>query len=182
MTVGSTVGYIVHCSRVSVPASWRGVRSSTIHIYFTHLLHHGSDWLNTTPPPLCHPPYPIGLNLVTCNIRDGRGFRLPQAIRAVQIGNYNLILMTETKIPDVVYCHNYLRYDIVCSQAVVIAAGGVKGGGVTGHEGLDGGMDCIIHAVPWSEHGEIQNRFQSTAEPDYWSITSPVHSCSPYGY
>ena len=34
------------------------------------------------------------------NIQDVRGFVLPQAVRAVQLVNYDVMLLTETKIPD----------------------------------------------------------------------------------
>ena len=42
------------------------------------------------------------LNLGAYNIRDGRGFALPQVIQDVDKGNYDLMLLTETNIPDVV--------------------------------------------------------------------------------
>ena len=41
---------------------------------------------------------PPSLNLGTYNIRDGQGFGLPQEIQAVQIRNYNLMLLTEVNI------------------------------------------------------------------------------------
>ena len=47
------------------------------------------------------------------NIRDGWGFSLLQAIHAVQIRNYYLMLLTETKIPDEAYFHNCPGYNIV---------------------------------------------------------------------
>ena len=46
----------------------------------------------------------------------------------MQIDNYNLILLTETKIMDKAYLHNYLGYNAVCYQEVGTAAGGVQGG------------------------------------------------------
>ena len=76
---------------------------------------------------VCWPPHPPGLNIGTCNIPYGRGFGLPQSIWAMQLGNYDLMLLTETKIPNVVYCQNLLRYNIVCSQEVGTAAGGEQG-------------------------------------------------------
>ena len=48
-------------------------------------------------------PSPPGLNLGTYNIRYVRGFALPQAIQAVQIRKYDLMLMTETNILDADY-------------------------------------------------------------------------------
>ena len=55
------------------------------------------------PPTKRHPPLPIGLNLDTYNIPNGRGFGPPQAISAIGRGNYDLMLLKETKIPDKVH-------------------------------------------------------------------------------
>ena len=41
------------------------------------------------------------------------------------MGNYDLMILTETKIPDAVYCNNRLVYNVVCSRAVPTVAGGV---------------------------------------------------------
>ena len=98
-------------------------------IFFTHTIHHGSNWPRTAlTPPRHRTTLPPGLNLQMYNIQDGQGFSLPQAIRSMQIGKYNLMLMTKTKIMDEEYCHNYLGYDNVCSQAVGTADGGTQGG------------------------------------------------------
>ena len=51
-------------------------------------------------PPRRRTPYPPGLKLGTYNIWDGQVFGLPQAIWAVHLGNYNLMLLTEMKILD----------------------------------------------------------------------------------
>ena len=40
------------------------------------------------------------------NIRDSQGFALHQGIWDVQLGNYDLMLLMETKILDQAYCHN----------------------------------------------------------------------------
>ena len=50
----------------------------------------------------------------------------PQAIRAVQIGNYNLMLLTETNIPYEAYCYNRWGYGAVCSQIVGTTAKGAQ--------------------------------------------------------
>ena len=47
------------------------------------------------------------------NILDGHGLRLSQAIRAVERGNYELMLLMEKNISDEVYCRNRLGYGIV---------------------------------------------------------------------
>ena len=72
------------------------------------------------------------------NIRDGWGFSLLQAIHAVQIRNYYLMLLTKTNITDKAYCHEPPKYDIMCSQAVGNAARGAQGGvGLVMREHLD---------------------------------------------
>ena len=58
-----------------------------------------------------------------------RGFRLLQALWAAQMGNYNLVILTEKKLLDAVYCKNRLRYNVVCSRATVTTGIGVQGGG-----------------------------------------------------
>ena len=40
------------------------------------------------------------------------------------------MLLAEMKIPDPVYCHNCLRYDVFLSEAKFTVAGGDQGGGV----------------------------------------------------
>ena len=85
------------------------------------------------PPPLRRrPPLPPGLNLGTYNIREGRGFVLPQEIRAVRLCNYGLMLMMETETPDEAYFHNHLGYNIVCSQVAGTNYEGCQGGVVLG--------------------------------------------------
>ena len=68
-------------------------------IYFTYPICNGSDRIHNSPPPprLRPKPHP-GMNLGTYNIWYGRGFELPQAIWDVQLGNYELMLLTDTKI------------------------------------------------------------------------------------
>ena len=58
------------------------------------------------PTPRSSPPHPPWINLGTYNIQDGRGLGLHQAIQAVHLRNYDLMLLTETKITDEAYCHN----------------------------------------------------------------------------
>ena len=48
-------------------------------------------------------------------------------IFAVNQGNYNLKFFAERKIPDMVYCHNHLGSDVVCSEATVTVARGDQG-------------------------------------------------------
>ena len=89
------------------------------------------------------------------NIWDGRCFGLLQAIRAMQLRKYNLILLTKTKILDVVYSHNCLGYDILFSHLVGTTARGVARGGGPDPEGEAGGMYCQTNALPRAECGEL---------------------------
>ena len=83
-------------------------------ICFTQPIWNVGDFLHLVLPPLqCRPPHLMGINLGTYSIRDGCGFRLYQAIRDVEQGNYDLMLLTEKNILDAVYCHNHMGYDVV---------------------------------------------------------------------
>ena len=83
-------------------------------ICFTQLNHHGGDRLHSAvPPPRRRPPRPQVLSIGDLNIRDGPGFEIEQAIRAVQIGGFNLMILTETEVTDQAYCHSRLGYDVV---------------------------------------------------------------------
>ena len=90
---------------------------------------HDGYRLHTAPPPLCRQTsHRRGLSLRTFNTHDGRGFMLVQAIRAVQISGFGLMIMIETKIANQYYCHNRLGYDVVCSLSITTAADGAQGG------------------------------------------------------
>ena len=45
----------------------------------------------------------------------------------MQIGNSDLMLLGETKIPEEADCHNRLEYYVVCSRVVGTAVGGAQG-------------------------------------------------------
>ena len=89
----------------------------------------------------------MGLNLVMYNIQDGQGFGLPKMIHAFRQGNYNLMLLTEMKIPEAVYCHNHLGYDAVFSKVTVTAAEGAqeRGVGIVLQEWLKGWIVESMH-------------------------------------
>ena len=50
-----------------------------------------------------------------------------QAIWATHLGNYDLMILTETKIPNAVYYKNRMGYYIVCSRVFPAAPGGMQG-------------------------------------------------------
>ena len=70
----------------------------------------------------------MGINQGTYNIWDNRGLGLPQAIFDAKQGNYDLMLLTETNTPDVVYCRKRLGCDVVFSKATFAAVGVSQGG------------------------------------------------------
>ena len=75
---------------------------------------HGRERLNSAPPPLRRQPsLPQGLSIETYNIRNGRGFEISQAIRVVQVGGFDLMILMETKVTVPAYCHNRLGYYMV---------------------------------------------------------------------
>ena len=70
-------------------------------IYFTRLIRHGKDRLQSEPLPLRRrKPYPQGLSIRTYNICNRRGFRLAQAIWEVQVRGFDHMVLTETKVTD----------------------------------------------------------------------------------
>ena len=83
----------------------------------------------------------MGLNLGTYKIRDSHRRELPQAIWSIKQGNYYLILLTETKILDMLYCRNCLGYKFVFSKAAVAMTGVAPGGGRNLVAGETGGVD-----------------------------------------
>ena len=69
--------------------------AAEITICFTQQIVHGRDRLQMASLPTLHKlPRPWGLNLGVYNTHDCRCFGLAQAIWAVQLGNYYLMIMT----------------------------------------------------------------------------------------
>ena len=73
-------------------------------------------------------PHPRQLSLRTINICDGRGSRLVQATRILQIRGFRLIVQTKTNITDKAYCCNRMGYDVVCLLMITTAASTAQGG------------------------------------------------------
>ena len=73
------------------------------------------------------PPRPQGLSIRTFNIRNGRGFGLTQAIRAVHIGGLDLMILTEINVTDLAYFQNRLGYNVVCLPEIMMEAVEVQG-------------------------------------------------------
>ena len=71
---------------------------------------------------------PPGLNLGMYNIWYSCGFGLPQVIRAVDLRNYDIMLLTGTIISDAVYFKNNIRHDNVCFRATPTVDEGAPGG------------------------------------------------------
>ena len=74
------------------------------------------------------PPRPPGIAIGTLNISDGQFFGLAQAIRAVERGGFDVMLLTETKISTTAYCWNRLGYEVTCLTALPSRSGGAQGG------------------------------------------------------
>ena len=110
---------------------WNWSQGGNMVICFNRLIRHGNDPLHLPLPlPWSLPPRPMGLNLGMYKIWDGHGFGTPHTIWAAEQGNYDLMLLMETNIPDAVYCRNHLGYDIVRYKATLTTAG-------VGHGGLE---------------------------------------------
>ena len=96
-------------------------------IYVTQAIRHGRDRLHMAPQRR-QSLRPQGLSLRTFNIRNGQVYRIKQAIRAARIGRFDLKIMMETKINGQPYCCNRMGCDMVCSQAITMAADDAQGG------------------------------------------------------
>ena len=80
-------------------------------ICFTQTIPTVGDSLHLEPMPPRHWMIrPMGLKLGTYNIWGGHGFGLSQAIRDVEQDNYDLMILTDMKILDMVYCRNRLGH------------------------------------------------------------------------
>ena len=73
---------------------------------------HGANRLHMAPPLRRCPPLPPGLSIGMLNVRDGQGFGLAQAIRAVDLRCFDVMILTKTKISITVYCWNLLGYKV----------------------------------------------------------------------
>ena len=74
---------------------------------------HSSNRLHMAPPPKrCRPQRPPRINIRTLIIWDILGFRLVQAIWAVERGFSDMILLTKKKIQSDMYSYNPLGYNL----------------------------------------------------------------------
>ena len=62
------------------------------------------------------------------NIRNVRRFGLAQSVQADDLGGFDLMVLTKTKISTMAYCWNQLGCNIVCSTARPASAAGLQGG------------------------------------------------------
>ena len=98
--------------------------------YFLHpsdLTWHQSSPLGAAAVALLT-PRPPGLAISTLIIRNGRDFRIVQAVQAVKLGSFDLMVLTKTNISTSVYCRNRLVYDIFLSAERPSGARGPQGG------------------------------------------------------
>ena len=75
---------------------------------------------------------------------------MAQAIRAVERGFFDVIMMTETKIKSEAYSHNRLGYDVTCSMAHPSSAGGDQSGlrMVMRERLIDQGIESMLYHGP----------------------------------
>ena len=62
------------------------------------------------------------------NIRNGRVFGIAQVVREVELGGFDFMVLTETKISTAAYFHNRMVYNIVCSPSPTASSGGAQVG------------------------------------------------------
>ena len=53
---------------------------------------------------------------------------MTQAIHTVEIGGFDVMILTKTKISTTVYCWNWLGFEVTCSTAHPTSNGGDQGG------------------------------------------------------
>ena len=96
---------------------------------FSQPILNGSNRLNMASPPLHRrPPRPSRIDIRTLDIPDGKGFRLVQAIRAVEPRGVDVVLMTDKKIQTEANSHNQIGYEVTFSAACPSSAGGAQVG------------------------------------------------------
>ena len=75
-----------------------------ISLTFSQPIPPGAECLHMAPPPPRHwPQRPPGITIRTINIRYCRRFGLAQAIREVERGGFDVMLLTKTKIQSEAY-------------------------------------------------------------------------------
>ena len=98
-----------------------------IPLNFSRPIHHGANRLHTAPTR-CQTQCPPGLDIGTLNIQDGRGFGLAQAIRAVERGVFDMMLLTDTYIQSEAHSYNCLGYNVTCLMICPSSTRGAQGG------------------------------------------------------
>ena len=112
-------------------------------------------------------PPPPRLNLGIYNIQDGHGFSLLRAPWAVQMENYDIMLLIETKILDMVYCKNPPRLRCRMLKGVHQHSRRSTKGCGDGNKGEAGGMVHQVHMLPWTKCGELQDCLQLVSDPPH---------------
>ena len=86
--------------------------------------------MTLTACTLCRrrPLRPLRLIIGKLNILDGRGFGMTQAIHTVEIGGFDVMILTKTKISTSAYCRNQLGYEVNCLTAQPTRTGEAQGG------------------------------------------------------
>ena len=130
--LNSTGAYTVHNNfevYLRVPR-FATLYSLIIRIKFTCTIHHGSDPLQTAPPPQCIQPPPPPPRIEHQNVKYmGHPYLwYPTGNPGEPDGKYNIMILTNMKTPDAVYCKNRLWYDVVCSWAAPNTDGGAQEG------------------------------------------------------
>ena len=83
-------------------------------------------------------------------MRDDQGFGIAQAIRVVERGGNDVMMLAETKIQLEAYLHNRLSYNVTCLAAQMSSSGGAQGsvGMVTRDRPVWWGFDSMRYHRP----------------------------------
>ena len=118
---------------------------------------------------------PPVLSLGTFNIHGVRDSGLTQAIQALQIGVFDLMVLTDTKITNLACFLNSLRYDVLCSLMITTEDVCAQGGSGLGRPGLTPGLESKFDALPRAYCGELRGCYQRKKDPDNWCIPPSLH-------
>ena len=114
-----------------------------------------SSMASTTCKWSRRPPRPSKLATRTLNIQDIRGFGLAQAIWAVELWRFDVMLLTETNIHSKACSHNQLSCNVTCLAARPSSVGEAQGGvGLVTREWPDG-WGIEFYALPQTERFKL---------------------------
>ena len=118
-----------------------------------------------------------GLFLEALNIRNGQDSGSVQAIQAVKIGGFEIMILRNTNITNQSYFRKILGCNMVYLPMRTPAAGKAQRGGVTSHPVPTPVLELKVDMLLRSERGDLQGRHhqQRKTYPDHQLIPPALH-------